>query len=206
MILAHTCNRAKGIIFFCSPLCLDRRQGIVTAHVCRKYSITPSMKHFKTTAVTLPYLPELALMFQRWQEGHMALSKGNISQCVLHDRKPADGIVAFWNFWITVTFLHDGQTASYPAWPGTKKDPIGLFLRRTMLEFSLSNNSPFNNYKWILEAKDFSLYLVLVLLHSSTCLMVGSGGMLFEFLQEAMQKPNTISATWLGETLQFTDK
>lgn len=98
VILAHTCNRAKGIIFFCSPLCLDRRQGIVTAHVCRKYSITPSMKHFKTTAVTLPYLPELALMFQRWQEGHMALSKGNISRCVLHDRKPADGIVAFWNF------------------------------------------------------------------------------------------------------------
>lgn len=100
-----------------------------------------------------------------------------------------------------MTFLHGGKTISYPAWTGTKKDPTGLLFSRTMFEFSVSDNSPFNICKWKLKAKDFSLYLVLVLLHSSTYLVVGSRCMLFEVVQEPMLKPNTISATRLGDKL-----
>lgn len=183
----------EGIIFFCSPLFLDQRQRIVLWH--RKLPLWNTKKNppesFCRIFLSLPWCfkggKKDTWLFLRAKFPGVPCKIGNLLVALL----PSGTRLPWTSELLWPSLRMDKQLHT---WPGTKKDTIELFLRRTMLEFSLSDNFPSNNCKWKLEAKDFSLYLVIVLLHSLTLLMVGLGDMLFKFVQEAMQKPNTISA------------
>lgn len=96
--------------------------------------IATSMNHLKNTTVTFPSSPELALIFCRLQGGYMALSKGNISRCAMHGRKPAVDVVAFWTrlpwtFGLLWSVVMVGKELHTQAWPATKKDLMALFLQ-----------------------------------------------------------------------------
>ena len=138
VILAHTCNRERGQRSFSAPFyILSKDKEESQSMYAGNEKITPSMNYLKTTTVTFPSSPELALNFHRLQGEYMALSKGNISRCAPHGRKPAEDVVAFWTRlpWTSELLwpaLRVGKELHTQAWPSTKKDPMALFLRWKM--------------------------------------------------------------------------
>lgn len=185
------------------------------------------MNYLETTTATFPSSPEFAFKFCRLKGEYMSLSKGNIFRCALYDRKPAEDAAAFWSrlswtselLWCTSGV---GKEVHTQVRPGTKKDPMALFLRRKCLDFAIwiippliavkkigrlrpdfatgPSSASFFDIQWFsLSLSFFSLHVLILIPGRHNFLHGRVRVMLFVLIWETRLKQNTTSAILIGK-------